>query len=172
MLARTTPRMVDGPISVMRHEHDQHGEALAAVEAITQDITPPADACNTWRALYTGLAQLREDLMEHIHLENNILSRSAEPKPPDPFLSPDCTHFTPALRAFFSSVPHAVHVSRSPIRLDLDQQECRRRCASRKAPGDDEIAATPGSMCLPHSTPPTMQGCRWQNVLPMTSKGD
>lgn len=73
MLARTTPRMVDGPISVMRHEHDQHGEALAAVEAITQDITPPADACNTWRALYTGLAQLREDLMEHIHLENNIL---------------------------------------------------------------------------------------------------
>ena len=30
-------------------------------------------ACNTWRALYTGLAQLREDLINHIHLENNIL---------------------------------------------------------------------------------------------------
>lgn len=73
MLARTTPRTVDGPISVMRHEHDQHGEALAALEALTHDITPPEDACNTWRALYRGLAQLREDLMEHIHLENNIL---------------------------------------------------------------------------------------------------
>ncbi|MDY0057352.1 MAG: iron-sulfur cluster repair protein YtfE [Methyloversatilis sp.] len=73
MLARTTPGLVDGPISVMRHEHDQHARALAALDVLTHDITPPDDACNTWRALYTGLAQLREDLMEHIHLENNIL---------------------------------------------------------------------------------------------------
>jgi regulator of cell morphogenesis and NO signaling len=61
------------PISMMRYEHDQHGEALARLEALTDDITAPADACNTWRALYAGLAKLREDLMQHIHLENNIL---------------------------------------------------------------------------------------------------
>ena len=49
------------------------GEALAQLEALTDNITPPAGACNTWRALYAGLAQLKEDLMQHIHLENNVL---------------------------------------------------------------------------------------------------
>lgn len=66
------------PISLMRLEHDQHGEALARLEALTDDITAPADACNTWNALYAGLARLREDLMQHIHLENNVLFLNAE----------------------------------------------------------------------------------------------
>lgn len=73
MLRRVSPSEVPAPISMMRFEHDQHGEALARLEQLTNDITPPADACNTWRALYAGLHQLREDLMQHIHLENNIL---------------------------------------------------------------------------------------------------
>ncbi|MCW3147063.1 iron-sulfur cluster repair protein YtfE [Stutzerimonas stutzeri] len=72
-----TPQ-TDGPISVMRYEHDQHGNALAQLAALTNDITPPANACNTWRALYRGLEELRDDLMQHIHLENNILFHSAE----------------------------------------------------------------------------------------------
>ena len=62
-----------GPIAVMRYEHDQHGEALARLNEMTDDITPPPHACNTWRALYRGLAELRDDLMQHIHLENNVL---------------------------------------------------------------------------------------------------
>lgn len=66
------------PISLMRFEHDQHGEALARLESLTDDITAPADACNTWNALYAGLARLREDLMQHIHLENNVLFLNAE----------------------------------------------------------------------------------------------
>jgi regulator of cell morphogenesis and NO signaling len=40
---------------------------------LTGDLTLPAEACNTWRALYAGLAKFAEDLTEHIHLENNIL---------------------------------------------------------------------------------------------------
>ncbi|HAF91528.1 MAG TPA: iron-sulfur cluster repair protein YtfE, partial [Pseudomonas sp.] len=39
---------------------------------------PPAHACNTWRALYRGLEELRDDLMQHIHLENNILFAGAQ----------------------------------------------------------------------------------------------
>jgi regulator of cell morphogenesis and NO signaling len=61
------------PIRVLRLEHDQHGEALETLLALTHNITPPADACNTWRALYRSLAEFRDDLMQHIHLENNVL---------------------------------------------------------------------------------------------------
>ena len=64
---------VSQPIAMMRHEHNDHGEALEHLASLTNDITPPMGACNTWRALYTGLAQLREDLINHIHLENNML---------------------------------------------------------------------------------------------------
>ena len=61
------------PIQVMRWEHDQHGEALERMLALTDQITPPANACNTWRALYRGLEEFRDDLMQHIHLENYVL---------------------------------------------------------------------------------------------------
>ena len=64
---------VSQPIAMMRHEHNDHGQALEHLADLTNDITPPPGACNTWRALYTGLAQLREDLINHIHLENNVL---------------------------------------------------------------------------------------------------
>ncbi len=73
MLASGANPAVLSPIAMMRFEHDQHGEGLAKLEALTNDITPPVNACNTWRALYVGLTAFREDLMQHIHLENNIL---------------------------------------------------------------------------------------------------
>jgi len=72
MLAGGHP-MIGHPIGMMRHEHDEHGEELRALAALTHDATPPADACNTWRALYAGIAKLSEDLTEHMHIENNIL---------------------------------------------------------------------------------------------------
>ena len=62
-----------GPISVMEEEHLQHGDALEKLDQLTNDITLPADACNTWTALYIGLKELKEDLMQHILLENHIL---------------------------------------------------------------------------------------------------
>ena len=64
---------LDAPIACMRHEHDDHGEHLRELEALTNAITLPSGACRTWQALYAGLAKLQDDLMEHIHLENNVL---------------------------------------------------------------------------------------------------
>ena len=61
------------PIAAMRAEHDDHGSELRRLDALTQGITPPRDACTTWRALYTGLRSFRDDLIQHIHTENNIL---------------------------------------------------------------------------------------------------
>jgi regulator of cell morphogenesis and NO signaling len=65
--------MIVHPIAMMRHEHDDHGEALKELAGLTNDLTLPEGACNSWRALYAGLAKLVEDLTEHMHIENNIL---------------------------------------------------------------------------------------------------
>ena len=64
---------VGQPIHMMRAEHVDHGAALDRLNALTHDATPPQGACNTWRALYAGIAQLGDDLVSHIHLENNVL---------------------------------------------------------------------------------------------------
>ena len=61
------------PIGVMRAEHEDHGAALQRLFDLTQDITLPQGACATWHALYTGLRTFRDDLIAHIHIENNIL---------------------------------------------------------------------------------------------------
>ncbi|MBN8557130.1 MAG: iron-sulfur cluster repair protein YtfE [Proteobacteria bacterium] len=73
MLRQGGNSFVSQPIGVMRHEHNDHGAALEHLASLTHDMTPPPGACNTWRALYAGLAQLRDDLIQHIHLENNVL---------------------------------------------------------------------------------------------------
>lgn len=65
------------PVHVLELEHEHHGEDLTAIRRMTDDLTPPEEACTTWRALYRGLQQLEQDLMEHIHLENNVLFRRA-----------------------------------------------------------------------------------------------
>jgi regulator of cell morphogenesis and NO signaling len=65
--------MIVHPIGVMRHEHDEHGARLRRLEALTHDHTPPADACASWLALYAGTRKLVDDVMNHIHLENNVL---------------------------------------------------------------------------------------------------
>lgn len=61
------------PIQVMHAEHDAHGVQLETLHQLTQDFTPPSGACPTWVALYKGVENLEKELMEHIHLENNIL---------------------------------------------------------------------------------------------------
>jgi regulator of cell morphogenesis and NO signaling len=66
-------QMLAAPIGCMRHEHDDHGEHLRELDVLTGGITLPTGACRTWQALYAGLAKLNEDLMQHIHLENNVL---------------------------------------------------------------------------------------------------
>ena len=64
---------VGSPIRVMEHEHDSAARALERMRTITENYTLPADACNSYRALFAGLQELEADLHQHIHLENNIL---------------------------------------------------------------------------------------------------
>ena len=62
-----------GPVSVMLQDHDAAAAALSKLRELTNDYLVPENACNTWRALWHGLAALETSLHHHIHLENNIL---------------------------------------------------------------------------------------------------
>ncbi len=62
-----------GPINVMESEHDEAGELLEVIKHTTNNVTPPPEACTTWRALYNGINETIDDLMNHISLENNVL---------------------------------------------------------------------------------------------------
>lgn len=64
---------VEHPIEMMMHEHDDAGEALAAMRRLTNEYIPPADACNTFKVLLHSLAKLELDMHQHVHKENNIL---------------------------------------------------------------------------------------------------
>ncbi|WP_313411712.1 iron-sulfur cluster repair protein YtfE [Atlantibacter hermannii] len=62
-----------GPITVMESEHDEAGELLEVIKHTTNNVTPPPEACTTWKAMYNGINELIDDLMNHISLENNVL---------------------------------------------------------------------------------------------------
>lgn len=81
MISRGIRGLAIKPIAMMRHEHDGHGQSISEIERITRGITLPEGACNTWQALYLGLATLKTDLMDHIHLENNILFERIDGQP-------------------------------------------------------------------------------------------
>jgi regulator of cell morphogenesis and NO signaling len=70
-------RFAIGPVHVMEMEHEEHARNLAILRRLTNNLQPADEACTTWRALYLGLQQLEEELMVHIHLENNVLFRRA-----------------------------------------------------------------------------------------------
>lgn len=65
--------MIAQPIRMMLAEHEDHGAHLRALEAMTQGYCAPEGACTTWRALYAGARTFGEDLVDHIHAENNVL---------------------------------------------------------------------------------------------------
>jgi len=64
---------VKNPIGMMEHEHDEAGNIIMEIARLSNNFTPPEEACNTFRALYAGLEEFQNDLFQHIHLENNIL---------------------------------------------------------------------------------------------------
>ncbi|MEN2412798.1 iron-sulfur cluster repair di-iron protein [Flavobacterium mesophilum] len=66
-------RTVSNPIAMMMHEHDNEGERFREIAALTNNYTPPADACTTYRVTFAMLKEFEADLHKHIHLENNIL---------------------------------------------------------------------------------------------------
>lgn len=64
---------VQNPIQMMLHEHNIEGERFRKIAELSNNYTPPSDACNTYKVTYAMLKEFEDDLHLHIHLENNIL---------------------------------------------------------------------------------------------------
>lgn len=64
---------VENPVNMMMHEHNNEGERFRKIAELSNDYTPPADGCNTYRVTFAMLQEFENDLHRHIHLENNIL---------------------------------------------------------------------------------------------------
>ncbi|WP_417875316.1 iron-sulfur cluster repair di-iron protein [Winogradskyella sediminis] len=64
---------VENPIAMMMEEHDNEGARFREIDELTNNYSPPADACNTYKVTYAMLEEFEKDLHLHIHLENNIL---------------------------------------------------------------------------------------------------
>jgi len=64
---------VNDPIEMMEDEHENAGDIFKRIAKLSNNYTPPTEACNTFRALYAKLQEFEDDLHRHVHLENNIL---------------------------------------------------------------------------------------------------
>ena len=64
---------LQSPINMMEQEHDHAGSMLAEIRNLTNNYTPPADACTTYQLSFASLQAFELDLHHHVHLENNIL---------------------------------------------------------------------------------------------------
>ena len=64
---------VQNPIQMMMEEHTVEGDRFRRISGISDNYTPPADGCTTYRVAFSMLKEFEADLHLHIHLENNIL---------------------------------------------------------------------------------------------------
>jgi len=72
--ARLLIRTLRKPLEeVMLKEHEVTGSSLHQLRAATNNYTPPGNACITHKVTFAKLKELDKDLVQHIHLESNIL---------------------------------------------------------------------------------------------------
>ena len=64
---------IANPILMMEAEHASAGGAMERIRHLSDNYTPPEDACTTYRVAFQELRQFELDLHTHVHLENNIL---------------------------------------------------------------------------------------------------
>lgn len=68
---------IQNPINMMEEEHVSAGGNMDKIKELSNNFTPPDDACNSYRVLFAKLKEYEFDLHHHIHLENNILFKKA-----------------------------------------------------------------------------------------------
>ena len=69
---------ISAPIQVMESEHDHAGNILYEIRELSNNYTPPAEACTTFKVALAELKEFEDNLHQHVHLENNLLFPLAE----------------------------------------------------------------------------------------------
>lgn len=70
LLVRTLRKPVE---DMMKNEHDVTNNQLKKLREMTNDYQLPEKACNMHRVTFYKLREFDNDLVQHLHLENNIL---------------------------------------------------------------------------------------------------
>ncbi|WP_164126161.1 iron-sulfur cluster repair di-iron protein [Sphingobacterium luzhongxinii] len=64
---------LESAIQYLEEEHEQAGENLSLFRTWTDNYKLPENACNSYTYLFEKIKEFENDLLQHIHLENNIL---------------------------------------------------------------------------------------------------
>ncbi len=67
------PERLRSELAGIREEHREVGAALHRIRALSDDYTPPPWACTSYRRLLVELRHLEDDVLRHVHLENEVL---------------------------------------------------------------------------------------------------
>jgi regulator of cell morphogenesis and NO signaling len=70
LLVRTLRKPVE---NVMHHEHESVNKSLRQMRQLTDHYTLPEGACVSHKVTFLKLLEIDNDLVQHMHLENNIL---------------------------------------------------------------------------------------------------
>jgi regulator of cell morphogenesis and NO signaling len=70
LLVRTLRKPVE---EIMAHEHETTGRIMHRMREITNNYTPPENACLSHKVTFLKLKEVDNDFSQHLHLENNIL---------------------------------------------------------------------------------------------------
>jgi regulator of cell morphogenesis and NO signaling len=70
LLVRTLSKPVE---EVMNHEHKFVEDSLARIRELTEKYQFPAEACTSHKVSFLTLQDLESDILQHLHLENDIL---------------------------------------------------------------------------------------------------
>lgn len=66
------------PINLMEQEHELAGDLVKSIRKLSNNYTVPESACPTYKVTYQKLKEFDQDLMTHVHLENNILFKRGQ----------------------------------------------------------------------------------------------
>lgn len=70
LLIRTLGKPIE---AVMNNEHESTGQMLRSMRKLTNNYSIPAGSCANHQVTFSFLKELDNDLVQHTHLENNIL---------------------------------------------------------------------------------------------------
>lgn len=70
---RTDLEPADVMVSNQEKIHEQIGDYFEEIKDLSSEYTLPVDACGSYNLFYRLLKEFEDDLILHVHLENNIL---------------------------------------------------------------------------------------------------